>query len=59
MTTVGYGDYYPVTTFGRTYAVVACLWGNFLVSLVVVTFTISTKFNRYEGRAYELIVKER
>lgn len=59
MTTVGYGDFYPSTGLGRTFGVVACLWGNFLVSLVVVTFTISSDFNRQERRAYDMILRER
>ena len=59
MTTVGYGDFYPMTILGRTYGVIATLWGNFLVSLIVVTFTISSDFTLQERRAYDLILKER
>ena len=33
--TVGYGDYYPHTHFGRIISIIACLWGTFLVSLMV------------------------
>jgi len=44
MTTVGYGDFYPSTHIGRTVGVVACMWGNFIVSIMVVSLTISSEF---------------
>lgn len=39
MTTVGYGDYYPRTTFGRVIDVILVVWGTFVVSLMVVVLT--------------------
>jgi len=39
MTTVGYGDYYPRTTFGRLIDIVLVVWGTFIVSLMVVVLT--------------------
>jgi len=39
MTTVGYGDYYPRTTFGRVIDVILVVWGTFIVSLMVVVLT--------------------
>jgi voltage-gated potassium channel len=36
MTTVGYGDLYAVTFFGRTFSVVSFILGNCLISLIVV-----------------------
>ena len=45
MATVGYGDYVPQTHVGRIIAVLACIWGNFLISLMVVSLTISSEFN--------------
>jgi hypothetical protein len=56
--TVGYGDYYPQTYLGRTIAVIACLWGTFLISLMVVSLTISVEFTSQEEQAYEEIKKE-
>ena len=44
MTTVGFGDFYAVTYFGRTVSVLACFMGIFLVSLMVVTLSSSSKF---------------
>ena len=36
MTTVGYGDMYPVTFFGRMVGIVAALWGTFIISLLII-----------------------
>ena len=51
--TVGYGDYYPQTHLGRMISVIACLWGTFLISLMVVSLTISVEFTPQEEKAYE------
>jgi hypothetical protein len=56
--TVGYGDYYPQTHVGRLIAVVACLWGTFLISLMVVSLTNSVDFTPQEQKAYDEIKKE-
>jgi hypothetical protein len=39
MTTVGYGDFYPRTTFGRIIDIILVVWGTFIVSLMVVVLT--------------------
>lgn len=39
MTTVGYGDYFPRTLFGRIIDVILVVWGTFIVSLMVVVLT--------------------
>lgn len=39
MTTVGYGDFYPRTIFGRIIDVILVVWGTFIVSLMVVVLT--------------------
>lgn len=44
MATVGYGDFFPATHIGRTVGVIACLWGNFIVSIMVVSLTFSSEF---------------
>jgi dGTP triphosphohydrolase len=58
MATVGYGDYVPETHIGRVIAVLACVWGNFLISLMVVSLTISSEFNPSQRKAYDNIMKE-
>ena len=55
MTTVGYGDFYPQTHMGRLVIVIACFWGVFLVSMMVVTLTDSSEFTKGERRAYEIL----
>ena len=50
MTTVGYGDFYPVTTLGKAAVVANCFWGNFLVSLIVVTLATYVEFSPQEAR---------
>jgi hypothetical protein len=52
MTTVGYGDGYPVTHGGRFIAIIACIIGMVLVSLMVVSLTNASDFTREETRAY-------
>jgi potassium intermediate/small conductance calcium-activated channel subfamily N protein 2 len=56
--TVGYGDLYPQTHLGRAICVVACLWGTFLISLMVVSITISVDFTSQESKAYDEIKKD-
>jgi len=35
MTTVGYGDVYAVSTYGRMISILNALWGAFIISLLV------------------------
>ena len=55
--TTGYGDYYPTTMLGRIIAVFACLWGTFLISLMVVSLTVSLEFSSQEQKAFNEIKK--
>lgn len=57
MTTVGYGDFYPRTTFGRIIDVILVIWGTFIVSLMVVVLTNTLNMDQSEKRA--LIVLNR
>lgn len=38
MSTVGYGELYPSTVFGRIVGVVCAMWGSFMFSMLVFTF---------------------
>lgn len=57
MATVGYGDFYPTTHLGRLIDVIACFWGTFLVSLMVLSLTISSELTPQERKAYDIIKK--
>jgi hypothetical protein len=35
MTTVGYGDVFAVSPFGRVISIVNAFWGSFLISMLV------------------------
>ena len=36
MTTVGYGDFFPVTVYGRMVCILSALWGTFLISMFII-----------------------
>ena len=42
MTTVGYGDFYPSTIPGRGLAIIACVIGITLVSILVVWMSLAS-----------------
>ena len=37
LTTVGYGDFKPGTTYGKLIVMVASIWGTFLISLMIIS----------------------
>ena len=57
MTTVGYGDFYPRTHFGRFIIVLSCFWGIFIISLMVVTMTNFILFSSEEARSFDYMKK--
>jgi len=57
MATIGYGDYYPRTIFGRIVMTICAFWGSFIVSMMVVVITNTLKMGANETRA--LIVLNR
>mmetsp|Transcript_6718 Transcript_6718/g.6600 ORF Transcript_6718/g.6600 Transcript_6718/m.6600 type:complete len:209 (-) Transcript_6718:56-682(-) len=57
MTTVGYGDGYPSTHFGRALMLFTAIAGLVMVSLYVVTLTVATMFSKEETKAYYMIKK--
>ena len=55
MTTVGYGDYYPVTVGGRLVGFISCIWGVLVVSLMVVSLTNLLMLESGEDKALTLL----
>ena len=52
MTTVGYGDLYPTTHFGRFFCLLACITGMFLVSAMVVAMNLASELDKDQSIAY-------
>ena len=52
MTTVGYGDFYIKTLFGRLVGIIVAFWGVFIVSLFVVSLSTMLEFDNAEDKAY-------
>lgn len=59
MTTIGYGDIFPTTYFGRTFAIFACFCGTFIMSLLVVFLNNAISFDEVEKHVYNEIVDEK
>jgi len=57
MMTVGYGDLFPHTHMGRFVCILACFWGVFLVSMMVVTLTVVSSFDQKQKRAYDILYR--
>lgn len=55
MTTVGYGDYFPLTHVGRTIMVFVCIWGVSSCSIMVVTLTNTLNCSSLENRAITVL----
>jgi len=55
LTTVGYGDYYPKTDFGRIIGIITAFWGIFFLSLFVIALTNTLNLAEQENRAFILI----
>jgi hypothetical protein len=51
MATVGFGDYYPRTRFGRMIDVCLIVWATFIVSLLVVVLTNYLNIDQAERRS--------
>ena len=57
LTSVGYGELYPKTFYGRIVGIIICFWGVFIVSFFVVTLTGMLSFNAAEKKAYDLLLR--
>lgn len=57
MTTVGFGDFFAQSHFGRIITVLVIFWGIFLVSMMVVTLTNSMTLDAKETRAFNILYR--
>lgn len=59
MATIGYGDLYPGTLFGRTVAVICAMWGAFAFSMIVFTLESSLQLSQNQNKAFHAITRSR
>lgn len=52
-TTVGYGDIFPSTHFGRLMSMTSMFFGQFVISLILIAMSISAEFTLAERRAFK------
>ena len=55
MAVVGYGEYFARTIPGRVFAILICMVGVIIISLLVVALTNTFKLNNSEKKALNLI----
>lgn len=55
MTTVGYGDYFPRTLLGRGLITITAIWGNFLLSMLVITLMNTVAMEKPEEKSQLVI----
>lgn len=56
---VGYGDIYPTTYFGRLLALIACFFGTFVISLLVVFLNTLITFDDAEKHVYNMVIDQK
>jgi len=59
MTTIGFGDMYPVTYFGRAVCIISCVWGVFIISMFTVALMKASEFTMKEQIVYEDITRRK
>jgi hypothetical protein len=53
MTSVGYGEYYPQTLFGKLFTILAAATGYVLLALAIVAIGYLSNFTPLERKAYD------
>lgn len=54
--TVGYGELFPKTLFGRIVGIMICLWGVIILSIFVVTINDFLEFSMNEDKSFGLLI---
>ena len=57
MTTVGYGDFYPKTHFGRILVIISCSVGIYFISMMMIFLTQKSILSESELKSYKLITR--
>lgn len=58
MTTVGYGDIFPITPMGRVFTIIACIIGAFVISLIISQLNELIALEPEQEAAYDEIMSE-
>jgi hypothetical protein len=57
LATVGYGDIYPVSFFGRTVGIIITFWGILIASMTVVIVLDYLTLNNREEKSFKMLNK--
>ena len=57
MTTVGFGDYFYKSAFGRLLSTIVAFFGILIISLTLVSLDQTSKLNQFQALSYEFINK--
>lgn len=55
MTTIGYGDIFPISHFGRAVSIAACIFGSFLFSVMTLLVENMISMDEEESKIYNAI----
>lgn len=60
LTTVGYGDYAPISELGKVISIITAFWGGFIISLLIVSVGGIFSLSKKEEKAFHnlLLVKK-
>lgn len=57
MTTVGYGDFYPITNLGRLVCILMAIFGSILISLMTVITSSKIELTEIEAKVYDFCLR--